>query len=1068
MDASGNGSTTATAVDNGSSDACGIQSLVLSQTDFVCSEVGGNTVTLTVTDNNNNVSTCTATVTVEDNVAPVAICQDVTVQLDASGNGSTTATAVDNGSNDACGIQSLVLSQTDFVCSEVGGNTVTLTVTDNNNNVSTCTATVTVEDNVAPVATCQDVTVQLDPSGNGSITTGDVNNGSSDACGIASIVLDDTDFNCTDLEPTMVTSNDLFISEYIEGSGNNKCIEIYNNTGADINLGSNNYNILVYFNGSTSAGSSINLTGTITNGDTYVICNSSAASSFTNQADLTNGGLGFNGDDAIVLRRNTTILDVFGRVGQDPGSQWSVGGNSTQDQTLVRNANITDGNTANASGFPSLGTEWTEYPQNYSNLGSHSVSGSVGPKTVTLTVTDNNNNVSTCTATVTIEDNVAPVATCQDVTVQLNASGDGSITIGDIDNGSSDACGIESISLDETDFDCGSVGSNTVTLTVTDNNSNVSTCTAIVTVEDNVAPEAYCNDVTIQLDASGAASITTGYIDDYSYDACGIASLVLDKTSFDCSNIGANTVELTVTDNNFNVSTCSATVTVEDKIDPVASCQDVTVQLDASGNGSITTANIDNGSGDACGIASLSLDVTDFSCSDVAVAVTIDDLFISQYIEGSGNNKCIEIYNGTGAPVDLGAGNYSLLVYFNGSNSPGSDISLSGVIASGDVFVICNSSATSTFTSQADQTSGSVSFNGDDAVVLEKGGSPIDIFGKIGQDPGAYWSGLGGITTQDQTLVRKAAVTSGNTDNISNFPSLSAEWTQLPQDDASGLGNHTVVGGGVLVTLTVTDNNNNVSTCTATVTVEDNVAPVAICQDVTVQLDASGNGSTTATAVDNGSSDACGIQSLVLSQTDFVCSEVGSNTVTLTVTDNNNNVSTCTATVTVEDNIAPVATCQDVTVQLDASGNGSTTATAVDNGSSDACGIASLVLSQTDFVCSEVGSNTVTLTVTDNNNNVSTCTATVTVEDNVAPVATCQDVTVQLDASNATLQQQLTMVQMMLWYPKLSIKSNRLCMQRSWSNTVTLTVTDNNNNVSTCTATVTVEDNVAPVATRKM
>ncbi|MEZ5006911.1 MAG: hypothetical protein R2753_02035 [Chitinophagales bacterium] len=69
---------------------------------------------LTVTDNNNNVSTCTATVTVEDNVAPVATCQDVTVQLDASGNGSTTATAVDNGSSDACGIA----SQTDFVCSD--------------------------------------------------------------------------------------------------------------------------------------------------------------------------------------------------------------------------------------------------------------------------------------------------------------------------------------------------------------------------------------------------------------------------------------------------------------------------------------------------------------------------------------------------------------------------------------------------------------------------------------------------------------------------------------------------------------------------------------------------------------------------------------------------------------------------------------------------------------------------------------------------------------------------------------------------------------------------------------
>ena len=61
--------------------------------------------------------------------------------------GSTTATAVDNGSNDACGIQSLALSQTAFVCSDVGANTELLTVTDVNGNTTTCTTTVTVEDN---------------------------------------------------------------------------------------------------------------------------------------------------------------------------------------------------------------------------------------------------------------------------------------------------------------------------------------------------------------------------------------------------------------------------------------------------------------------------------------------------------------------------------------------------------------------------------------------------------------------------------------------------------------------------------------------------------------------------------------------------------------------------------------------------------------------------------------------------------------------------------------------------------------------------------------------------------
>ncbi len=140
---------------------------------------------------------------------------------------------------------------------------------------------------------------------------------------------------------------------------------------------------------------------------------------------------------------------------------------------------------------------------------------------------------------------------------------------------------------------------------------------------------------------------------------------------------------------------------------------------------------------------------------------------------------------------------------------------------------------------------------------------------------------------------------------------------------------------------TITDVNGNASTCSANVTIEDNVAPVAVCHNITVQLDNTGNGSTTATAVNNGSSDACGIQSLALSQMAFVCSEVGANTEVLTVTDVNGNSTTCATTITVEDNVAPVAVCQNITVQLDNTGNGSTTATAVNNGSSDACGIQS-------------------------------------------------------------------------------------------------------------------------------
>lgn len=69
---------------------------------------------------------------------------------------------------------------------------------------------------------------------------------------------------------------DLFFSEYIEGSGNNKALEIYNGTGAAIDLAAGGYNIQMFFNGNTAAGLTINLTGTVANGDVYIVAQSSA------------------------------------------------------------------------------------------------------------------------------------------------------------------------------------------------------------------------------------------------------------------------------------------------------------------------------------------------------------------------------------------------------------------------------------------------------------------------------------------------------------------------------------------------------------------------------------------------------------------------------------------------------------------------------------------------------------------------------------------------------------------------------------------------------------------------
>ncbi|TXC74922.1 HYR domain-containing protein, partial [Luteibaculum oceani] len=227
-----------------------------------------------------------------------------------------------------------------------------------------------------------------------------------------------------------------------------------------------------------------------------------------------------------------------------------------------------------------------------------------------------------------VVDSVPPVAICQDITIQLDHLGLASIQPIDIDGGSNDACGIQGLAIDKSQFSCGDVGPNTVTLTVTDNNGNQSSCQATVTVVDSVPPVAICQDITIQLDHLGLASIQPIDIDGGSNDACGIHGLAIDKSQFGCGDVGPNTVTLTVTDNNGNQSSCQATVTVVDSVPPVAICQDITIQLDHLGLASIQPIDIDGGSNDACGIQGLAIDKSQFSCGDVGpntVTLTVTD-----------------------------------------------------------------------------------------------------------------------------------------------------------------------------------------------------------------------------------------------------------------------------------------------------------------------------------------------------------------------------------------------------------------------------------------------------------
>lgn len=225
----------------------------------------------------------------------------------------------------------------------------------------------------------------------------------------------------------------------------------------------------------------------------------------------------------------------------------------------------------------------------------------------------------------------------------------------------------------------------------------------------------------------------------------------------------------------------------------------------------------------------------------VAIVATLNlnaqcnELFLSEYVEGTSTNKAVEIYNPTGNDIDLSG--YVLSRFPNGSNTPfasggePASVILSGTIAAKSTFVVVLDKRDPQGTGQnapidpALEAAGDLFvcddyavcnatyFNGDDAVTLAKtDGTVLDIIGVIGQQPlnfnglpggggeptGAwtdtspFWTGLGTYLTQNQTLTRKASVDQGVGTNPTEFDAL-AEWDSLGVNIFTDLGAHDCV-----------------------------------------------------------------------------------------------------------------------------------------------------------------------------------------------------------------------------------------------------------------------------------
>ena len=907
-------------------DNCGNYNVTIDLPTLNCDNLGENTVTITATDAAGNVSTATAVVTVQDITPPTVVTKNITKVLT---NGRVTITAAEvldfncgtGGisvpqpvpgagddelffarpcTSDNCSIVFYDIDKKSFDCTNAGVNIVTATVRDQSGNVTTATATVTIIDNSIPTVKAKDITVELDENGNATITPQMIDNGSSGACGNVNLSLNKTTFDCSNVGTNQVT--------LIATNGNG----VTRTAVANVTVVDNIAPVVVTKN------ITLNL-------DQY------------GQASIADAL------DLLVLCDDANIEIPTDNGGG--GGGWVPG--PGQPSFFVPAPFVEATCTKDNCTIVSVTADITDF--NCTNLGQN---------TVNVTVTDASGNSTTETAIVTINDIIAPTVITKNISVNLDANGNATITPQMVDNGSADNCEV-TLSLDKDTFNCDETGVQTVVLTATDASGNTTSSTASVTVADVTVPTVITKNITVALDANGNANITPQQVDNGSFDNCNIV-LSVDKTAFDCNTTGEQTVTLTGTDPSGNTASATAIVTVVDNTPPVITAQNITVNLGASGNVNIIANQISTVT-DNCGNYNVTIDLPTLNCDNLGentVTITATDA----------------------------AGNVSTAT----AVVTVQDITPPTVVTKNITKVLTNGRVTITA-----------------AEVLD------------------FNCGTGGIS------VPQPVPGAGDDELFFARPCTSDNCSIVFYDIDKK--NFDCTNAGVnIVTATVRDQSGNVTTATATVTIIDNSIPTVKAKDITVELDENGNATITPQMIDNGSTGACGNVNLSLNKTTFDCSNVGTNQVTLIATNGNGVTRTAVANVTVVDNIAPVVVTKNITLNLDQYGQASIADALdllvlcddanieipTDNGgggggwvpgpgqpsffvpapfveatcTKDNCTIVSVTADITDFNCTNLGQNTVNVTVTDASGNSTTETAIVTINDIIAPTVITKNI----------------------------------------------------------------------------
>ncbi|MFZ2898498.1 MAG: T9SS type A sorting domain-containing protein [Saprospiraceae bacterium] len=204
-----------------------------------------------------------------------------------------------------------------------------------------------------------------------------------------------------------------------------------------------------------------------------------------------------------------------------------------------------------------------------------------GTNTLTLSVVDQSNNISSIQVTVSVIDTISPVLPSDTLHVELGPDGTVTVDPQDLAASATDNCEILFYEVTPSTFDCQNIDLNEVTVTITDQSGNSVSTQSYVFVEDKLPPVVLAKDITVTLDANGQASIVADQIDEGSSDNCGFFSKQATPNHFSCEDIGSPVeVTLKITDLHGNSATAIALVTVADGQAPVIECpEDIQIEF---------------------------------------------------------------------------------------------------------------------------------------------------------------------------------------------------------------------------------------------------------------------------------------------------------------------------------------------------------------------------------------------------------------------------------------------------------------------------------------------------------